>query len=173
MKRSEDEDGIGPDHTEAPSKSQLKREALALQALGERLLELPPARLERMSISDRLRSALDESRKVKGHSARRRQLRWLGKVLGGENSDQLAELVVQSDAKQQADNQRFHALERWRDRLLAEGDSALRDLLEHYPDADRQQLRTLIRNAEKEQAEGKPPASARKLFKYLRLLDGA
>jgi ribosome-associated protein len=173
MKQSEHEGETGPDQTEAPSKSQLKREALALQALGERLLELPPARLERMRISERLRSALEESRKVKGHSARRRQLRWLGKVLSGENSDQLAELVAQSDARQQADNRRFHALERWRDRLLAEGDGALPDLLGRYPDADRQQLRALIRNAEKEQAEGKAPASARKLFKYLRLLDGA
>ncbi len=173
MKRSEDEQEIGPDQPQAPSKSQLKREALALQALGARLLDLPPARLERMRISDRLRSALDESRKVKAHSARRRQLRWLGKVLSSEDSDQLANLVAQSDAKQQADNQRFHALERWRDRLLAEGDDALSELLERYPDADRQQLRALLRSAGKEQAAGKPPAAARKLFKYLRQLDGA
>jgi ribosome-associated protein len=173
MKRSDDEEALGPDQSEVPSKSQLKREALALQALGARLLDLPPARLQRMSISDRLRAALDESRKAKGHSARRRQLRWLGKILRGENSDHLAALMAQADAKQQSDNQRFHALERWRDRLLAEGDGALPELLERYPAADRQLLRSLIRSAGKEQGSGKPPASARKLFKYLRQLDGA
>jgi ribosome-associated protein len=173
MKRNEDKREIGPDQAEAPSKSQLKREALALQALGARLLELSPARLQRMDISDRLNTALDESRKAKGHSARRRQLRWLGRVLSSEDSVRLAELVAQSDASQQADNQRFRALERWRDRLLAQGDNAVQDLLGRYPEADRQLLRALIRRARKEQAEGKAPAAARKLFKYLRRLDGA
>lgn len=158
---------------DGPSKSQLKREALALQALGERLLELPPARLQRMALSETLRVALEESRKAKGHSARRRQIRWLGKVLSGEDSARLQTMLAESDAGQRAEIQRFHALERWRDRLLAEGDAALPDLLERYPAADRQQLRALMRTAAKEAAAGKSPVAARKLFKYLRQLDGA
>lgn len=173
MSENDFEDETEFDSNQSPSKSQLKREALALQALGERLLGLPESRLQRMNLSERLRSALEESRRVKGHSARRRQIRWLGKILAGEDSAQLEALLAQSDAKQQADNQRFHALERWRDRLVEEGDAALPDLLERYPAADRQRLRALIRSAAKEQVAGKPPAAARKLFKYLRQLDGA
>ncbi|TPC95485.1 DUF615 domain-containing protein, partial [Escherichia coli] len=37
-------------------------------------------------------------------------------------------------------------------------------------DADRQQLRTLIRNAKKEKEGNKPPKSARQIFQYLREL---
>ena len=62
----------------------------------------------------------------------------------------------------------MHHIEKWRDDLLAEGDSALERLLTEYPTADRQFLRQLIRNAKKELQANKPPKSARSLFKYLR-----
>ena len=66
----------------------------------------------------------------------------------------------------------MHHIERWRDRLLEEGDTALELLLEEYPLADRQYLRQSIRNAKKEMQANKPPKTARGLFKYLRELLG-
>ena len=57
-----------------------------------------------------------------------------------------------------------------RDRLVEEGDVAIPTVLELYPDADRQQLRSLIRNAQKEKATNKPPKSFRQIFQYLREL---
>ncbi|HET7773302.1 MAG TPA: ribosome biogenesis factor YjgA, partial [Burkholderiaceae bacterium] len=66
-----------------------------------------------------------------------------------------------------AENARFHALERWRDRLLAD-DSALQAYLDKYPDVEVQRLRQLIREARKDAAAGKPPKHARELFKLLR-----
>jgi ribosome-associated protein len=156
-----------------PSKSQLKREALALQDLGERLVGLSPARLARLGLSERLMSAVEETRKITSHSARKRQIRWLAKVIAGEDTEQIRQVFQVMDARHDADNQRFHTLERWRNRLLEEGDSALPALLERYPRADRQQLRMLIRTAEKEREQEKPAAAARRLFKYLRQLDEA
>lgn len=64
----------------------------------------------------------------------------------------------------------FHKLETLRDRLVEEGDDAIPTVLELYPDADRQQLRSLVRNAQKEQATNKPPKSFRQIFQYLREL---
>ena len=61
----------------------------------------------------------------------------------------------------------FTLLERWRERLLTE-EQALSDLVAEYARADIQQIRTLIRNAQKEAAAGKPPKSSRALFKLLR-----
>ena len=53
-------------------------------------------------------------------------------------------------------------------------DTPLWDLvLTQRPDADRQALRQLIRNARQEAAAGKPPAAARALFRMLRELDGS
>ena len=37
-----------------------------------------------------------------------------------------------------------------------------------YPEADRQQLRSLVRNAQKEKAANKPPKAYRQIFQYLR-----
>ena len=57
-----------------------------------------------------------------------------------------------------------------RERLLAEGDAALAELLDEYPDADRQALRTLVRNALAEKARNKPPRAYREIYQALREL---
>ena len=57
-----------------------------------------------------------------------------------------------------------------RDEVLGAGDAGVAKVLEHYPAADRQHLRQLLRQHQKEQRENKPPSAARKLFRYLREL---
>ena len=47
-------------------------------------------------------------------------------------------------------------------------DKALTQLLEEHPHLDVQHLRTLIRNARKEQAENKPPKAYREIFQILK-----
>ena len=61
-----------------------------------------------------------------------------------------------------------HIAERWRDKLIAEGSNALTELLNEQPQADRQQLRQLLRNAQKEVEAAKPPKSSRLLYHYLK-----
>ena len=63
----------------------------------------------------------------------------------------------------------MHSFEKKRDKLLAD-DKALTELLEQYPELDAQHLRTLIRNARKEQAENKPPKAYREIFQILKQL---
>lgn len=64
----------------------------------------------------------------------------------------------------------MHALERRRDKLLVD-DKALTVLLEENPELDVQHLRTLIRNARKEQAENKPPKAFREIFQILKQIE--
>ena len=63
----------------------------------------------------------------------------------------------------------LHTIERQRDRLLAD-DGALTELRSQHPGLDMQHLRTLIRNARKEQAENKPPKAYREIFQILKSL---
>ncbi|MBC7404227.1 MAG: DUF615 domain-containing protein, partial [Cytophaga sp.] len=63
----------------------------------------------------------------------------------------------------------MHALERRRDKLLA-NDEAVTELMAEHPQLDAQQLRTMIRNARKEQAESKPPKAYREIFQLLKEL---
>jgi ribosome-associated protein len=64
-----------------------------------------------------------------------------------------------------------HIVESWRERLLGEHhDDALTDLLNEKPHADRQHLRQLMRNAQKEIAANKPAKSPKLLYRYLKTL---
>jgi ribosome-associated protein len=153
---------------EGPSKSQIKRELHALQDLGERLAGLKPEAWEAFALSQSLLDALEESRRIKGHNAKRRHVRRLGKLLREEHTDRVAELFRLFDQEQLKETRRLHLLERWRERLLDEGDETLQELLTLCPDADRQRLRQLIRSGRKEREAQKPPAAQRKLFRYLR-----
>lgn len=167
------QDDFDIDNDDRPSRSQLKREAEALQDLGLALVELPQAKLDRIDLPDKLREAIDLARRITAHGGKRRQLQYIGKLMRGFDAEPVR---VQLEAFQQADRraaQRFQQLEALRDQLLAEGDDALGAILERYPHADRQHLRQLIRQAQQERDKNKPPAAARVLFRYLRELDEA
>ncbi|MBT9310318.1 ribosome-associated protein [Pseudomonas aeruginosa] len=156
---------------EEKSKSQIKRELHALQDLGERLTTLQPQLLERLPLTDPLRKALLEAPKHKAHIARKRHIQYIGKLMRDQDVDAIVALIDQVDSSTRQYNERFHALERWRDQLIAGGDAALDAFVGEFPECDRQHLRGLVRHARHEAAHNKPPAAARKVFKYIRELD--
>lgn len=158
------------DAEEGPSRSELKRQMLALQALGERLLVLKEAQWESLGFSETMLEALRESKRIKSHNAMRRHVRRLGKLLSKEDITKVEQLFQHTDNQAREERQRFHRLEQWRDRLVQGDENTLSNLLDICPKADRQRLRQLIRNSKKELELSKPPASQRKLFKYLREL---
>jgi ribosome-associated protein len=144
----------------------------ALQQLGERLSTLSPSVLARMPLSAALQEALEESRRIKSLNALRRHYRRLGKLLRGEDLDSIRQVIGEIDNQHQAEVNRFHALERWRDRLVDEESDAFGEFMQAYPEADRQHLRQLIQAARREREQDRPPATYRKLFKYLREVAG-
>lgn len=159
------------DFPEEKSKSQVKRELHALQELGQRLTTLRAEQLDRLPLTEPLRKALLEAPRHVSHIARKRHMQYIGKLMRDQDLEPIQGLLEQMDNSTRQYNERFHSLERWRDRLLQEGDQALELFVNDYPEADRQHLRSVIRHAQHELAHGKPPAQARKLFKYIRELD--
>lgn len=159
--------------SEGPSKSQLKREKLALYALAERMAGLPRVALERLQLSEATRVALDETARIKDIRALGRHWKRIANLLEKEDMAAVQAFIDQTGERERAQNARHHALERWRERLLTEGDPALADFIAQCPEVDRQQLRTLIRAAQRDAERSKPDAP-RKLFRYLReTLDAA
>jgi len=159
-----------PDLLDRPSKSQRKREMQWLQGLGERLAALAPEALPPLPLSDRLRAALDELRRIRSREARRRQLQYIGRVMRSEDGEAIAAALERLTAGGLQQRRLLHQAEHWRDRLLAEGDAALAELLAEYPGGDAQQLRQLLRSAQQERDQARPPAAARRLFRQLRAL---
>jgi len=150
------------------SKSQIKREMTALQELGNRLVELSDSQLSQLPLGDKLQKAIVEARHMKHREGRRRQLQFIGKLMRKADHEAIAAGYEQFAEKDRQSVQRQHLIERWRDRMLSEGDDAVGEFLQAYPETDRQQLRQLVRNALKEQEHNKPPAYARKLFRFIR-----
>lgn len=156
------------DEPQPKSKSELKREMTALQKLGEELVNLPAAKLEKIPMDELLEEAVMLARRLKNREGKRRQLQYIGKIMRNTDSEAIQQKLESFHHQSQSFRQAQHKLEQWRDRLLNEGDTAISDLLITYPDLDRQHLRQLIRQANKEASQSKPPAASRKIFKYLR-----
>ncbi|MEK0435042.1 MAG: hypothetical protein RL369_1091 [Pseudomonadota bacterium] len=157
---------------ERPSKSQLKREMTALQKLGEALVEAPRDRVKKVPMPDDVMEAILTCQQISNHEGRRRQLQYVGKKMRTLTEDEVAIIQKTVDGwrgTSKAEAAALHAIERQRDRLLAD-DKALTDLYSQYPSLDLQHVRTLIRNARKEQADNKPPKAYREIFQLLKTL---
>ncbi|MBD1553339.1 ribosome biogenesis factor YjgA [Pseudomonas typographi] len=156
---------------EGKSKSQVKRELHALTELGERLATLKADVLARLPLTDALRRAIEDAPKHTANAARKRHIQFIGKLMRDQDTEAILQLLDQLDSSTRQYNERFHTLERWRDRLIGGSDEALAAFFTAYPEADRQHVRQLIRHAQHEAAQNKPPAASRKVFKYIRELD--
>ncbi len=151
------------------SRTEIKKEMQALQDLGTKIVELSEKHIAMIPLQGKLEEAIYEARKMKHREGRRRQLQFIGKQMRiADNLDDIQQAVERIEKLGQEHNHIQHQAEQWRDKLMSDGDKALQALLESFPVSDIQHLRQLIRNAQKEASQQKPPASARKLFRYLR-----
>ncbi len=142
-----------------------------LHDLGRELVELAQTKFETIPLSERMYDAISSGKKMK-KSALQRQLRFISSIMDEEDVDAIQlQLRLLAQPIEQA-NDEFHQVEELRDQLIA-GDNELLNRLVEEIQADRQQLRQLVRNANKEVQENKPPKASRLLFKYLKELQEA
>ncbi len=155
------------DYHEGPSKTRRKAEAQALQTLGAELVALNRAKLEEVELPESLLDAIIAAQAITKHEARRRQMQFIGKLMRHVDPEPIRAKLDAWKSVSIADVAHAHLLERWRDKLIAEPD-ALAQLVKEYPLADMQQLRTLIRNVQREREQNRPPKNYRALFQVLR-----
>jgi ribosome-associated protein len=154
------------------SKTRRKKDMLHLQDMGVELAGLSREQLKKMDLPEALLTAVLDWQRFSKHGARRRQMQYIGKLMRDVDPEPIAEQLAALRGESDTAKAEFHALERWRERLLA-SDEAVTQWLLDYPDSDAQHLRQLIRNARKEAELGKPPKSSRELFRLLREVSGA
>jgi ribosome-associated protein len=150
-----------------PSKTRLKAEADAAQEIGRQLVALPKERLKKLQLEEALLDAIAEAKRITANGAIRRQMQYIGRLMRDTDLAPIVEQLQKWDGKHQEENARFHQMERWRMRML-EDVKAIELFIVEFPHTPVQQMRTLIRNAQKEHAAGKPPKSSRELFKIIR-----
>ena len=153
-----------------PNKTRIKKDMAVLFALSEELSVLPSTQLKALELPDILYKSLTEASGMPHKSARKRLLKFITGQLNKIDIDPYLERLARMKSQSAHAVREHHIAERWRARLINDGNTALTELLNDHPHADRQQLRQLIRNAQKETELAKPPKSSRLLYRYLKVL---
>ena len=152
---------------EIVSRTKKKQHVEELQKLGAALIELPAVQLEALGLPAVLLAAVLEAQRITSHGARRRQVQYIGKVMRKVDPEPVRAAVAAIAGQSASARARQKRLEQWRERLIAD-DAALTAFAGDHVAADLQAMRTIIRNARKEIAEGKPPRAQRELFRLIR-----
>ena len=156
-------------HDEPVSKTRRKREMTELQSLGAALVELPETQVQAMGLDERLAQAVLEAKRMRSHEAKRRQLQYIGRLMRELDPEPIRAQLAATEGSSAQAAAAHRRLEAWRERLITD-DAALTSFAAEHPAADLQALRALIRNARKEQKEGKPPRAYRELFRAIKAL---
>ena len=167
--------------TDAQSRTDLKRESDELQKLGEELLTLRADLMARLDLSEKLKDAVVEARRITNFEGKRRQMQFIGKLmrlLTPEVLQSVREALAEQRAPSAQETQLLHAAEQWRDRLLAD-DEAVAQWINTFAQTDTQQLRALVRQARKDakpldktaESQGLAPRQGRayrEIFQFVR-----
>ena len=158
----------------SPSRSEQRRAALDVLELGAQLVALSAAQLAKLPVPEDLLPHIRESQRITAHIAHKRQLAFLAKQMRKLDEAVLTAIrdaMSTDSASARREVAAMHRAEALRDSLIGEvGDAGLTALLAEFPNADRQKLRQLLRNAREEKAKNKPPRAYRELYRELREL---
>ena len=138
--------------TDDQSRTDLKRESDELQKLGEDLLTMRGDLLARLDLTEKLKDAIAEAKRITNFEGKRRQMQFIGKLMRKIEPEVIQSIriaLTEQHSGSAHENLVLHLSETWRDRLMAH-DNAFGEWITHYPDTDSQQLRALIRQARKD-----------------------
>ena len=149
--------------TDEQSRTDLKRESLELQKLGEDLLTLRADLMARLNLSEKLKDAVVEAKRITNFEGKRRQMQYIGKMmrlLDPATLEAVRTTLHEQNNGSAQENLVLHLAETWRDRLVAD-ENAFGEWISQYPDTDSQQLRALTRQARKDAKPEKPGEAVR------------
>ncbi|MBM4219129.1 MAG: DUF615 domain-containing protein [Gammaproteobacteria bacterium] len=159
MRRRELPGGIAP-----PTKTELKRQAQAVQALADRLIAAPPELVDRLGLPDKLTDATALARRIPGGGALVRQRQFVAKLMRGLDLEPIEAALDADEDSARLEAARFRRAERWRDRLVAGGEAELTEFLAGCS-VDRDELARLVAAARAEQRGGRASGAGRRLFR--------
>ncbi|MBL1261566.1 MAG: DUF615 domain-containing protein [Thiotrichaceae bacterium] len=155
---------------EEKSRSQLKREQQGRRDLGVQLVELSEARLAKLTLSEQTLDAVRDGQRFT-RRALQRQLNRIAALMTEFDDEEVIRKGLENLYQPHRDEvRRHHEAEQWRDGLIAGDNAVMEVVVTRFPEVDRQHLRQLARNANKENERQKPPKAARQLYTYLHQL---
>lgn len=148
------------------SKSARKREHLALQELGEKLIGLPEDQLRNMSIDGGLLDAIVAAATIKSHSAFRRQRQLIGKLMKHVDPEPIRAALVALSMDSRQSKQLFKKAEEWRDEIVAGGQPLLQNFFVQTG-RENPALGSLLDDLERANSEGQRRTLRRSIFRQV------
>lgn len=163
MTDTEDENSI--------SKSQKKRDMLALQDIGEELVALSSEAINKLDLPDNLRIAVVDAKKIpkSKYGGMKRQMQYIGRLMRQIDPLPIIGQLNSLKAPNKKDTALHHLAERWRERVLTD-ETAINAFANEFPDADRALLSKHIQGAKDDKAKNKPPKNYRLLYSQIHTL---
>jgi len=160
-------DGSGEFKAEEKSRSQLKREQQGRRDLGEQLVALSEARLAKLPLSEQTLDAVRDGQRFTRRALQRQLTRIAALITEFDDEEVIRKGLENLYQPHRDEVRRQHEVEQWRDALIAGDNAVMEIVVTRFPEIDRQHLRQLARNANRESERQKPPKSARLLYAYL------
>jgi ribosome-associated protein len=164
MRRRELPGGVPP-----PTKSELKRQAQAVQELADRLVSAPADLVDGLELPEKLADAITLARRITGGGALVRQRQFVAKLMRGLDLEPLRMALDSHADAARLDAARFRRAERWRDRLVDGGEAAVAEFLAEYP-VEREELAQLVATAREERHTGTSTGAGRRLFRRVQAM---
>lgn len=155
------------------SKSQRKRDMQYRQELGDKILGLKQSQRDQLNLPESLIRAFEEAKRIKKNEALRRHKQYIGKLMRDIDLAPIEDFIEKLNTSHDINTRAFHDLEDLRERLINGDNKVIGEAIEKYPSIDRQKLRQLIRNAQKERKVNEAQNTSenkqgRALFRFLR-----
>ena len=150
------------------SKSQKKRDMLALQDIGVELVGLSSEVINKLDLPDNLRTAVVEAKRIpkSKYGGMKRQMQYIGRLMREIDPAPIIEQLNSLKAPNKKQTALHHLAELWRERLLAD-ESALNAFVNAFPDADAAALARFVQGAKDDKAKGRPPKNYRLLYSQI------
>jgi len=160
---------VGSELDDWVSRSELKRQADDYHQLGRTIMGLSKNQLKKIPMSEDLAAAVALANRIR-HTKEgfRRQMQFVAKVLRASDVDEIRKSLDQFKNRDKRVEVENIKLEKLRDRMIKNGDDEINKFVDEKPNADRQKLRQLVRQAAKEHKVEKPGKGCKALFQYIK-----
>jgi ribosome-associated protein len=152
------------------SRTKKKKAALALQQIGERLVNLGHAQLKELELPEELLEAILLAKEIRKHEARRRQMQYIGSLMRQCDGSAIEKAMEEMTRQDDAEARRFKQIERWREELLNGDKKRFQWLVDRFPQTETTKLDALVQEARRGDGRIVTKKAARKLFRYLRTI---
>lgn len=123
-----------------PSRSAKKRDALALQKLGEKLIHLSAAARKQIDLPEEIIQALELLDKITDHEGRRRQKQYIGRLMRDVDSEPIQREIDKIRHIHSKEINAFQEAEEWRRKFLESEENEFEHILEEFYSAQSNDL---------------------------------